>query len=357
MAVFSADDFAGHEQVAFCNDPASGLRAIIAIHDTTLGPALGGCRMWPYETEQDALEDVLRLSRGMTYKSALAGLELGGGKSVVIGDPRADKSGALFEALGRFVDRMGGHYIVAEDVGTTVADLERVRRSTRHVAGIAEGGSGDPSPATAWGVFHGIRAALRWRLRKEELAGVRVAVQGLGQVGYALCRLLHDAGAALVVSDIDADAVRRAAREFHAETIMPDAIFGVEADVFAPCALGAILNDDTIEELGAPIVAGSANNQLAEERHGAILAARGVTYCPDYVINAGGIINISHEGRHYDRNAAFAHVAKIHDAMLDLFARAEQDELPTNVTANRLAEERIAEARRNAAVEPIALAS
>ena len=341
MAVFSMRDFAAHEQVVFCHDANAGLSAIIAIHSTKAGPALGGCRMWPYASEEAALADVLRLSRGMTYKAAMAGLGFGGGKSVIIGDPRRDKSERLFLALARSVERLGGRYIVAEDAGTSVADMEIVRRGTRYVAGIAEGGSGDPSPATAWGVLHGLRAAVRRRLGADSLGGLTVAVQGLGHVGWILCEHLAREGARLVVSDIDEARVRRAALEFHADAVAPAAIFDVPADAFAPCALGAVLNDETVRRLAAPVVAGSANNPLARPEHGRALAGRGILYAPDYVINAGGIINIAHEGPNYDRERAMAHVTKIHDTLAELFAYAEAERLPTSEAADRLAEARL----------------
>jgi leucine dehydrogenase len=350
MSVFSAPDFAQHEEVVFCRDAAAGLSAIIAVHSTQAGPALGGCRMWPYADEAAALADVLRLARGMTLKAAMAGLAFGGGKSVIIGDPRRDKSEKLFLALARFVDRLGGRYIVAEDSGTSVADMEIVRRGTRHVAGIAEGGSGDPSPATAWGVFHGMRAAVRHRLGAESLEGLTIAVQGLGHVGRILCEHLAGAGARLVVSDIDEARVHRAVAELGAEAVAPEAIFTAPADVFAPCALGAVLDDATVPLLGAPVVAGSANNQLARPEHGAALARRGILYAPDYVINAGGIINIAHEGPGYERERAMAHVARIHDTLAELFGYADAERLPTSEAADRLAEARLrAAAPRKAA--------
>ncbi len=344
MPLFDHPEFDEHVEVAFCRDPASGLKAIIALHNLSRGPALGGCRMWPYADEAEALTDVLRLSRGMTYKSALADLPYGGGKSVIIGDPRADKSEALFRAMGRFVESLGGRYIIAEDVGMSVADIETMGRETAHVAGVAAGGSGDPSPATAWGVFQGIRAAVRHRLGAETLDGVRVAVQGLGSVGFHLCRALSEAGARLVVTDLNQQAVARAVDELGAEAVAPDAIVTAEAEVFAPCALGAVIDDLAIERLKAVVVAGSANNQLAAPRHGAALRDSGRLYAPDYVINAGGVINISHEtrpgGRPYDKQAAFAHVAKIHDTLLEIFARADKAGIPTSEAADRLAETR-----------------
>ena len=340
MTLFDHPEFDGHEQVAFCSDPETGLRAIISIHNRTRGPALGGCRMWPYENEEEALQDVLRLSRAMTYKSALAALPYGGGKSVIIGDAREDKSPGRLAAMGRFVESLGGRYIVAEDVGISVADVEAMSAETSHVAGIPSLGSGDPSPATAYGVFMGIRAAVSHTLGQESLSGVRIAVQGLGQVGYHLCRYLAGEGADLVVTDINADRLAEAAKEFGARTLAPEEIYEAEADVFAPCALGAVINDTTIARLKAKIVAGSANNQLAEPRHGEVLRARGITYAPDYLINAGGIINISHEGPSYDESKAFAHVALIHDTLLQILDLAKSQGLATSEAADRLARER-----------------
>ncbi len=340
MEIFAHPEFDGHEQVVFGHDAASGLNAIIAIHNTRLGPALGGCRMWPYASEDEALTDVLRLARGMTYKSALAGLAYGGGKAVILGDPRKDKSQALFLAMGRLVDSLGGRYTTAEDVGTSVDDVEVMARATRHVAGTRTAGAGDPSPSTAYGVFVGIRAAVAHKLGRNSLDGVAVAVQGVGHVGYHLCRLLYQAGAWLTVTDIDGVAVERAADEFGAEPVAPAAIYGIPGEVFAPCALGAVINDETIERLQAPIIAGSANNQLAEPRHGVELMRRGVLYAPDYVINAGGVINISHEDPAYDKRAAVNHVARIHDTLREIFGRAKAAGIPTSEAADRMAEER-----------------
>jgi len=341
MPVFDHREFDGHEQVVFGHDSASGLKAIIAIHDTTRGPALGGCRMWPYANEDDALTDALRLARGMTYKSALADLPFGGGKSVILGDPRTLKSEALFLAMGRFVDSLGGRYVVAEDVGISVEDVEIMARVTRHVAGTRASGGGDPSPATAYGVFMGIRAAVAHKLGRDSLEGVHVAIQGLGHVGTYLCRRLADAGARLTVSDINADAVARARAEFSAAAVDPGDIIDVQSDVFAPCALGAVIDDQTIPRLRARIVAGSANNQLAEPRHGAALASRGVLYAPDYVINAGGVINISHEGPGYDEGQAFAHVARIYNTLAEIFDASERQHVPTSEAADRLARARL----------------
>jgi leucine dehydrogenase len=340
MPVFDSPDFDAHEQIVFCRDAASGLSAIIAIHNSNLGPALGGLRMWPYADSDAALADALRLSRGMTYKSAISGLSFGGGKAVIIGDPRKDKTPALFRAFGRFVDSLGGRYITAEDVGTSPRELEWVRQETRHVRGIAEGGAGDPSPATAHGVHGGIRAAVRHALGRESLDGVRVAVQGLGHVGEDVCRRLAADGAVLFVSDIRAETVGRVVDALGATAVTPEAIYDQAVDVFAPCALGAVINDDTVGRLRAKVIAGSANNQLAEARHGIALRQRGILYAPDYVINAGGVINIAHEGADYDREAAFAHVGRIYDTLLEIFARAERQGIATSEAADRIAEDR-----------------
>ena len=348
MTVFSAQSFAHHDEVTFVHDARTGLKAIIAIHDTTLGPALGGCRMWPYESDGEALDDVLRLSRGMTYKAAMAGLNFGGGKSVVIGDSRTDKSEALLRRFGRFVDTFQGRYIVAEDVGMSVGDMDIVRQETPYVAGLG-GGAGDPSPATAWGVYHGIRAAVRHRYKRHDLSGVTVAVQGLGHVGGHLCAHLANDGAKLIVTDIDDAALDSVRGKFGAAVESSDGIYECDAEVFAPCALGAVLNDQTIPRLRARVVAGSANNQLAEARHGQALADKGVLYAPDYVINAGGLIHVSYEvayrGGHFDHDVAMAHVARLHDRLLDLFARAEAEAIPTNTMADRIAWERLEHVR------------
>ena len=347
MSVFAAKSFRNHEQVLFHQDPASSLKAIIAIHDTTLGPALGGCRYWSYDNEDAALDDVLRLSRGMTYKAALADLSFGGGKAVILAPDQGGKTPALLQAFGRFVHSLAGRYITAEDVGTSPADMEIVHNITPYVAGLAAGGAGDcdPSPATAWGVFHGLRAAIAARLGRGDLHDVHVAVQGLGHVGGHLAQYLADRGALLTVADLDTDRLAWAKRDLGAQVVDVDAIYDVAADVFAPNAMGGVLNDETIPRLAAKVVAGSANNQLAEDRNGADLAARGILYAPDYVINAGGIINISHEGRAYNRDEAMAHCARIHDTLAEIFQRAEREGRPTNEIADLLAEERIAKRR------------
>ena len=345
MTVFSHPEFDNHEKVLFGSDAESGLKAIIAIHLSARGPALGGCRFWNYGTDEEALRDVLRLSRGMTYKSALANLPYGGGKSVIIGDARKLKSEALFRAMGRLVDSLGGAYIVAEDVGISVEDLEVMARETDHVAGIPEGGVGDPSPATAYGVYHGIRAAVKHRLGRDDLNnGLTVAVQGLGQVGQHLCAYLAEAGARLIVADLDQERVQRIVDAHGAKTLPAGEITFAQADVFAPCALGAIIDDASLERLQAPIVAGSANNQLSEARHGEALRNQGILYAPDYVINAGGIINIHHEtkpGRPpYDKAKALERIAGIHETLLEIFSLAEREGIATSHAADRLAEQR-----------------
>jgi len=343
VTVFSAPDYDGHEHIAFGHDPETGLRAIIAIHNSNLGPGVGGCRMWPYADDTAALRDALRLSRGMTYKSALAGLPFGGGKSVIIGDAKTGKTPALMRAMGRFVDSLGGRYVAAEDIGMTVADMDEMATVTDHVTGTSAT-SGNPSPYTAYGVLRGIEAAIEHKLpHNDGLAGVQVAIQGLGAVGFDLARRLHEKGARLHVADINADAVQRAVDIFGATPVDARDIHATQAEVFAPCALGAVINDATIDELGAQIVAGSANNQLAEDRHGAALASRGILYAPDYVINAGGIIEIAHGksfGGDHDDTKIFAHLDRIHDTLAEIFERAGNENAATNIIADRMAEER-----------------
>jgi len=346
MAVFSLSDFADHEQVVFVSDDKSGLKAIIAVHNSNLGPALGGCRMWPYASEEEAVRDVLRLSRGMTYKSAMANLKLGGGKSVIIGNPRTQKTPVLLAAFARALEQLNGRYIAAEDSGTSVADMKTMAQFTRHVAGIHDKPSdegtrsGDPSPATAYGTFIGIQAAVKERLGRDSLDGLRVAVQGVGNVGYDLARQLKEAGAQLWVTDIHREPLVQAGKELGATVVAPDEIFGLDVDVFAPCALGAILNDTTIPQLKASIVAGAANNQLAEARHGLELMKRGILYAPDYVINAGGIIDVYHERIGFDRAVLLKHIEGIHDNLMEVFERARKEERPTGEVADAIAEER-----------------
>lgn len=349
MRLFERIQGTGHEQVVFCNDPESGLRAIVAIHDTSLGPALGGLRMYPYESEEDALTDVLRLSRGMTYKAAVAGLDLGGGKAVILGNPKTDKSEALFRALGRFVDSLNGRYITAEDVGTDVNDMETVFRETNHVVGVHQvhGGSGDPSPFTAYGVIQAIEACLQKNRGNADFSACTYSVQGVGHVGYHVVRFLHERNAKrIVVTDIDAAAVERVVEEFGAEGVGEDAIFDADVDVFVPCALGAILNEETLPRLKCSIVAGAANNQLATEEIGDELEGRGILYAPDYAANAGGLMNVSIELEGYDRERATRMMRNIYYNVGRIFQIAERDGISTWRAADRMAEERIAAVSR-----------
>lgn len=329
-----------HEKVLIARDTASGYHGIIAIHNTLLGPAVGGTRFWNYASEEEALIDALRLSQGMTYKNALAGLPLGGGKSIIIGNNKISYREALLRAHGRFVNTLAGRYITAEDVGTSPADMEIVRLETRHVAGLL-GGSGDPSPFTARGVFRAIQASSRFLWNRDDLSGVTVAIQGCGHVGYHLAKLLHEAGAKLIVTDVDATRVSRVVNAFAAETVQPSEIFSVRADVFSPCALGGVLNDETIPELKVQIVAGAANNQLLEERHGAMLRERKILYAPDYVANAGGVLNGCTELLGWQPDYALRKVDDIYNTTLRIFESAKAPGLTTNNAADRLAEERL----------------
>ena len=346
MSVFTHGEFDQHELVAFHCDQATGLQAIIAVHSTALGKGLGGCRMWPYGSEQEALTDALRLSRGMTYKAALAGLEQGGGKSVIIGDPRRDKTPEMMRAMGRFVNSVGGRYVIAEDSGTSVPDIHLMAEETEFVGGLAdekaqaEGRTGDPSPATAYGVFVGLKAAVRHKLGRDDLQGLKVAIQGVGNVGHRLAKHLHEAGAQLWVTDIHQPSIDRCVEEFGATAVGMDEIFGLDVDVFAPCALGAILNDRTIPQIKATVIAGASNNQLAKPAHDQVLLDRGVLYAPDYVINAGGIIDIYYEGPDYDWNTVKAHIERIDATVTEIFERSARDAKPTGQVADQMAEER-----------------
>ena len=344
-----APGFDGHERVLRAVDRAAGLHAIVAIHDRTLGPAVGGCRMWPYDGEDAALTDVLRLSRGMTYKCAMAGVPFGGGKAVILGDSQTDKSERLFRAFGRAVDALGGDYVSGEDVGVAVRDMDWAAGETRHVMGSGDRG-GDPAPWTAAGVYAGILAAMRHRLGRGSLAGATVAVQGAGRVGFGLCERLHAAGAKLIVSDIAPGAARRAGEAFGAAVVAPEAIHDAEAEVFAPCALGGAIDDGTVGRLRCAIVAGSANNQLLEPRHGEALRARNVLYAPDYVINAGGLIALTlHRlpGK-FTRARAEAATAAIGDTLAEIFIRAAREGAAPSRIADAIAGERIAAAARAA---------
>ncbi|MGX5220077.1 Glu/Leu/Phe/Val dehydrogenase dimerization domain-containing protein [Pseudomonas segetis] len=347
MSVFSHVEFDHHQQIVFGHDKASGLQAIIAIHNRNLGPALGGCRMWPYVDDQAALRDVLRLSRGMTYKSALANLPLGGGKAVIIGDPHTGKSTALFQAMGDFVESLGGRYITAADSGTGVAEMQIMAERTRHVAGAGvretlDGGqrSGDPSPATAYGVFVGIQVAVKHRLGRDDLKGLRVAIQGVGQVGFNLARHLRDAGAQVWACDIVEANVRRAVEQLGVKAVTQADIYGLDVDVFAPCAMGGIINLQTLDLLRAPIIAGAANNQLADAQLAEELASKGVLYAPDYAINAGGIIDIYFERSGGSALELKAHIEGIGATLEQIFSRAEHQGKTTTAIADQLAEER-----------------
>ncbi len=342
MNIFDQMKRYGHEELVFWYDKTTGLKAIVGIHDTTLGPALGGCRMWPYDSEEEAITDVLRLSRGMTYKNAAMGLDLGGGKSVIWADSRTDKSEPLLRAFGRLIQSLGGRYITAEDVGISADDMATVARETRFVGGLKET-SGDPSPATALGVLEGMKAAAVMAFGSPDLSGKHVAIQGQGHVGFLLAKLLIEQGARLTVTDIHPEDTRQAAEDLGAAWVEPDQIYAVDADIFAPCALGAILNDDTIPKLKVRVVAGSANNQLKEPRHGLELMKRNIVYVPDYVINGGGVVNVADEfhpdGYHPDR--AYARVRSIGKQVGEILARAHREGLPSQQAADQVAEHRI----------------
>jgi leucine dehydrogenase len=338
------EELAGeYEEVVFFHDAPSGLRAIVAIHSTALGPALGGTRFYPFASEDEALHDVLRLSRGMTYKAAAAGLDLGGGKAVIIGDPKRIKSEELLRAYGRLIDSLGGRYITAEDVGTSREDMDLIRRETPFVTGVspALGGSGDPSPVTATGVFEGLRACAQELWNDPSLSGRRVAVQGVGKVGYHLVKHLVEAEAEVIVADVDVDAVARAVNELGVDTADPDKIHAVACDVFAPCALGGSIRDDTLPELKCSVVAGSANNQLERPEHGRALHELGILYAPDYVINAGGLINVADELRGYDERRALERVRGIYRSLREVFHYAKTRAIDTAAAADRFAQERM----------------
>ena len=342
--VFGQLSFDNHEQIVFCNDKDTGLKAIIGIHNTVLGPALGGTRMWNYASEWEALNDVLRLSRGMTYKSAVAGLHLGGGKAVIIGDSRKDKSEALMRRFGQFVDSLNGRYITAEDVGFTTADIEHVSEETEHVSGLPEskGGSGDPSPVTAYGVYMGMKAAAKKAFGTDDLSGKRVMVQGVGNVGFHLVKHLAAEGAVISISDIHDDRIAKVTKEFKVAVVPADDVYHQDMDIYAPCALGATLNDETLKVLKCKVVAGAANNQLDDEqRHSKIMADNGIVFAPDFVINAGGIINCYSEVIGYNREMALKQTENIYNTALDIFKRSATENIPTYLAANQMAEERI----------------
>jgi leucine dehydrogenase len=349
MEIFKYMETYDYEQMVICQDKQSGLKAIICIHDTTLGPALGGTRMWTYDSEDAAIEDALRLARGMTYKNAAAGLNLGGGKTVIIGDPKKDKNEEMFRAFGRYIQGLNGRYITAEDVGTTVEDMDLIYQETPFVTGVspAFGSSGNPSPVTAYGVYRGMKAAAMEAFGTDSLEGKVIAVQGVGHVAYTLCKHLHEEGASLIVTDINKEAVQRAVEDFGAKAVDIDDIYSVNCDIFAPCALGAIINDDTISKIKAKVIAGAANNQLKETRHGDALHEMGIVYAPDYVINAGGVINVADELNGYNRERALKKVETIYDNISSVIEISKRDNIPTYLAADRLAEERIERMRKS----------
>ena len=349
MSVFDHPEFDHHEAIHYFDDPDTGLRAIIAVHSTALGPAAGGCRRWQYASDAEALTDVLRLSRGMTYKNAIAGLPFGGGKSVILASDHAQKSAELFHAFGAVVDSLGGKYITAEDVGISVDDMRQVRERTRFVTGLPQTGDsagGDPSPWTAYGVFLGIEATAKARLGVESLDGLRVAVQGVGHVGYHVCRMLRDAGASIVVADVNRRNLQRVTSEFGATELATTEILFADVDILAPCALGNVLNSETIPRIKARVVAGAANNQLAASIDGRRLAERDILYAPDYVINAGGVISVAHEYLgDASEDQVRTEVARIPERLQQIFSEAAETGQPTNEIADALARRIVANAQ------------
>ena len=333
-----------HEQVVFCHDKSTGLKAIIAIHNTVLGPALGGTRMWNYSNEQEALRDVLRLSRGMTFKAAISGLNLGGGKAVIIGDSKTLKNEALMRRFGKFVDSLGGKYITAEDVGMETVDMEYISYETEHVTGVPEslGGSGNPSPVTAYGVYCGMKGAAQYAWGSDDLSGKKVMVQGVGHVGEILVDYLTKEGAVVYINDIGEDRVTEMAAKYSAIPVPSDHVYSMEVDIYAPCALGATLNDDTIDQLKCKVVAGAANNQLEqEERHGQMLVDRGIVYAPDFLINAGGLINVYSELSGYGKEEAMFRTSNIRNTTLEILKKAENENITPQAAALKAAQERI----------------
>lgn len=353
MSVFSAPAFDQHELVSFCSDRATGLRAIIAVHDSTLGPAVGGCRMFPYASDDAALHDVLRLSRGMTYKSALAGLPLGGGKSVIIGDPRRDKTPELLRAMGDFIESQGGRYVAAEDSGTGVAEIRTMSERTRFVSGLDDNEyGGDPSPSTAWGVYLGMRTAVRHRLGAESFDGLKVAIQGLGHVGFYLAKHLREDGAVVYGADVNAANLERATRELGVIAVDVADILGLEVDILAPCAMGAVLNEQSIPAVRAGIICGAANNQLATPADCAHLKDLGILYCPDFLVNAGGIIDVHHQRTGSADSVKREHIARIEITLAEVLRRADECHRPSEVIAEELAQEFLRRERQ----APVALA-
>lgn len=343
-SVFDPMVLNNHEQVSFCHDQDTGLKAIIAIHNTVLGPGLGGVRMWPYKSEMEALNDVLRLSRGMTYKAAITGLNVGGGKAVIIGDPKKDKSEALFRKFGRFVESLNGRYITAEDVGTSTKDMEYIHMETKYVTGlpVIMGGGGDPSPTTAYGVYMGMKACAKELWGKDSLTGKTILVQGVGHVGENLVRLLTKENAKVLITDINQDQLSRVSELFKAKVIISEEIYDLDIDIYSPCALGATLNENTINRLRCSIVAGAANNQLADEViHGEMIMEKGITYAPDFLINAGGLINVCSELNGYNKEIAMAATEHIYNVTLDILKKSKQENISTYMAAKQIAEKRI----------------
>ena len=350
MKVLNQMHLQSHEQVNFFHDPNTNLKAIIAIHSTELGPSLGGCRMMEYASEENALFDVLRLSKGMTYKSAIAGLKLGGGKSVIIGNSKTDKTNELLEKFGEFIDRLGGRYITAEDMGMSVEDMEIISRKTNHVTGLSQdlGGSGDPSKVTSYGTYMGILSAVKFKLNKDSLDGISIIVQGLGNVGMKLIDYLINHDIKLYVSDIDAERVDQCVSKFGAIPIAEKDIYDLDANIYCPCAIGATVNDNTINRFNFDIIAGAANNVLEDyEKHGNMLFKKNILYAPDYVINAGGVINIYNELGNYNKDKVFSQVEKIYDNLMNIFSESKKQNIATNIISDLLAENIISEYKKS----------
>ncbi len=343
-SIFSKMAEYGHQKIVFCNDEATGLKAIIAIHDTTLGPALGGTRMWQYKSEIEALNDVLRLSRGMTYKAAITGLNLGGGKAVIIGDSSKDKSEGMMRRYGKFIQNLNGEYITAEDVGTNPKDMEYVRMETKHVTGVPEsmGGSGDPSPVTAYGVYMGMKASAKELWGNDNLEGKKILVQGVGHVGENLVKYLRDENATVYISDINEDRLKMVSDKYDCKVISNNSIYDLDIDIYSPCALGATINSETLSRLKCAIIAGAANNQLEDENiHGQMCIDKGILYAPDFLINAGGLINVYSELHGFNKKRAMTQTQHIYDVTREILRKSKLENVPTHVAANRLAEKRI----------------
>ncbi len=354
MVQFKNIETKNHKKVVYCSDSDTGLKAFIAVHNTVLGPSLGGCRMWSYQSEEEALVDVLRLSKGMTYKAAIAGLKLGGGKSVIIGSSKEDKSKALFKSFGKFVDMLSGEYITAEDVGTTEDDMEIVRTETKYVTGVSKenGGSGDPSPVTAYGTYIGIKASVKYKFNISSLSGLKIMVQGIGSVGEHLVHHLCNDGADVYVNDIDIEKLNYVSRKYSVKIIKPENLYGFDADVYAPCALGATINDTTIDQLKCPIIAGAANNVLLDsKKHGNQLMKKNILFAPDYVINAGGLINVANEIEGYNEDKVKNKTESIYDTLLNIYKISNDSGISTSEASSRLAEKIIAEKHENQLLE------